>query len=309
MRRRLPLLAGLALVGLLAGCGSGTSTPSATDGHATSEARLAAGEPPPTGVAVGDIACAPGKRTTRTTCRQAKTARAALALGPTRVLALGDLQYERGRYRAFKRSYAKSWGALRSITWPVPGNHEYETSGARGYYRYFAAQQPGAPGYYRRQLGDWQLYLLNSNCSKVDCIAERDWLAQEMDAHPSTCSLIAFHYPRFSSGEHGSTRGMRKFWRVADARGADVALSGHDHDYERFLPMDASGQADPDGIRQFVSGGGGRSLYPRQSSAPGSQVFLARFGVLELTLRSDSYSWRFLTPRLRVRDSGSAACR
>jgi hypothetical protein len=304
MRALLGSLVAAAL--LLSGCGAADDTrPDSAD-----EAQLAA-EPTAKIVAVGDIACPPGARTTRTTCRQAATARAALALRPTRVLALGDLQYQKGRYRAFKRSYDRSWGKLRSITWPVPGNHEYETSGARGYYRYFAAQQDGAPGWYHRTLNGWDLYLLNSNCTEVDCAAERAWLAQEMARNDATetCSLIAFHHPRFSSGEHGSTRSMRQFWQIADTHGADLALSGHDHDYERFVPMDSSGTADPDGIRQLVSGGGGRSLYPRQSVAPGSQVFLKRFGVLELELGTTGYSWKFRTPKLRVRDSGSAACR
>ena len=292
---------------MLTGCGVGERADRTSDTRR--EARLAATAPAATVVAVGDIACPPGAPVTRRTCRQAATARAAAALQPTRVLVLGDLQYQTGRYRAFTRSYDKSWGALRSITWPVPGNHEYETTGARGYYRYFAAQQPGAPGWYRRELNGWQLFFLNSNCTKVDCVAERAWLAQEMAAHPSTCSLIAFHHPRFSSGEHGSNRNMRHFWQIADAHGADVALSGHDHDYERFVPMDSAGAPDPNGIQQFVSGGGGRSLYPRQSSAPGSQIFLKRFGVLELELGAGDYSWKFRTPRLRVRDSGSATCR
>jgi hypothetical protein len=259
-------------------------------------------------VAVGDIACPPGKPMTRTTCRQSKTANAALALKPTRVLALGDLQYEKGRYRGFVRSYDKSWGQLRAITWPVPGNHEYYTAGASGYYRYFAGVQPGAPGYYRRTLNGWQLYFLNSNCTVVDCAAEAAWLDQEMTANPSVCSLVAFHHPRFSSGEHGNNKGMRRFWSIADAHGADLALSGHDHDYERFAPMNAAGQPSATGIRQFVSGGGGKSLYPRQTYPAGSQVFRKRFGVLELGLGATGYTWKFRTPNLVVRDSGSALC-
>ena len=292
---------------MLTGCGAGGGVDRTSDTQP--EARIAATSPTAKVVAVGDIACPPGAPVTRRTCRQAATARAAAALQPERVLALGDLQYQTGRYRAFKRSYDKSWGNLRSITWPMPGNHEYETTGARGYYRYFAAEQPGAPGWYRRELNGWQLFFLNSNCTKVDCVAERAWLAQEMAAHPSACSLIAFHHPRFSSGEHGSNRNMRHFWQIADAHGADLALSGHDHDYERFVPMDSTGAPDPNGIQQFVSGGGGRSLYPRESFATGSQIYLKRFGVLELDLGAGDYSWKFRTPRLRVRDSGSATCR
>lgn len=262
-------------------------------------------------VAVGDIACPAGWPTTRRQCRQAATARAAIRLQPARVLALGDLQYQKGRYRAFRRSYHKSWGKLRSITWPVPGNHEYYTTGARGYYRYFQDRQPGPPGWYRRSLNGWQLYFLNSNCRKVDCSAQRAWLEEEMAAHPSTCSLIAMHAPRFSSGgEHGSARGMKKFWTVAYAHHADIALAGHDHNYERFSPMSPTGVVEPSrGIQGFVSGAGGKSLYAKGTTVAGSQRFISRFGVLELTLRPGSYAWRFLSPKLRVRDSGSALCR
>jgi hypothetical protein len=304
------ILGGLALASLvLGGCGVGASSGGRTADRAE-QARLAAA-PTVTLVAVGDIACPPGKPTTSTTCKQRATYKAAAALAPQRVMVLGDEQYQKGSYYGFTHSYAKSWGQLRRITWPVVGNHEYETANARGYYRYFAKRQPGSPGYYRRAINGWQIYVLNSNCTKIDCAAEKAWLDQEMDAHPSTCSMIATHHPRFSSGgEHGSTTRMRGFWNVAYAHHADLALSGHDHDYERFAPMTPTGTVDnAHGIRQFVSGGGGKSLYPKGIPVAGSEVFQSAFGVLELTLRPDGYSWRFLGPKLRVRDSGSAACR
>lgn len=299
-------LGGLAAAALLAtGCGAGQTA----DRPQPEQARLAA-TPTVTVVAAGDIACPPGARVTRRTCRQAATARAAQALSPDRVLVLGDLQYPSGRYRAFRRSYAKSWGKLRSITWPVPGNHEYETRGARGYYRYFANRQPGSPGWYRRALNGWQMYFLNSNCGKVDCAAQRAWLESEMAANPSTCSLVVTHHPRFSSGDHGNTARMRKFWQIAYRHHADVVLSGHDHDYERFAPMSPTGAVEATrGIQQFVSGGGGKNLYPRETTVPGSERFVKAFGVLELTLTPTAYSWSYRGIRLGVRDSGSAACR
>jgi hypothetical protein len=301
MRSRLGLIVALGL--LLTGCGGGSD-------DSAPRARLAA-DPAVAVVAVGDIACPPGARVTRKSCRQMATYKAAAALAPQRVIVLGDEQYQKGSYRGFTHSYAKSWGNLRRITWPVVGNHEYETTGARGYYRYFAKRQPGSPGYYRRSINGWQLYVLNSNCTKVDCAVEKAWLDREMDAHPSTCSMIATHHPRFSSGgEHGSSTRMRGFWQVAYDHGADLALSGHDHDYERFAPMTPRGVVDQaHGIRQFVSGGGGRSLYPKGTPVPGSQVFQSAFGVLKLTLRPTGYSWQFVGPKLRVRDSGSGTCR
>jgi hypothetical protein len=305
MRRLLGALAVGALV--LTGCGAGpTAEPRPAD-----KAQLAAGQSA-TVVAVGDIACPAGARKTRRTCHQAATAKAAIALGPDAVIPLGDEQYQKGSYRAFTHSYARSWGKLLPISWPVVGNHEYYTSGARGYYRYFAGRQDGSPGWYVRELNGWRLYFLNSNCGEVDCKAERAWLSTEMGKDPNAgCSLIAMHHPRFSSGgEHGSSRAMKPFWDIAYAHGAEIALSGHDHDQERFVPMTPDGVADPaHGIAQFVSGGGGRSLYAKGTPVPGSAYFRSAFGVLELTLQPHSYSWRFLSARLGVRDSGSLDCR
>jgi hypothetical protein len=306
MRKSLGLLVAGAL--LLTACGTDAAT---SNDSGADHAQLAA-DPAVTVVAVGDIACPPGYRHTATRCRQGATARAAAALSPNRVIALGDEQYQKGSYYGFTHAYKRSWGKLRSITWPVPGNHEYETTGARGYYRYFKYRQPGAPGYYRRALNGWQMFFLNSNCRKISCATERAWFERQLAAHPSTCSLMAFHHPRFSSGgEHGSSRAMKPFWDIAHRHGVDIALSGHDHDYERFAPMAPDGSLDQaHGIRQFVSGLGGRSLYPKGTSVPGSEKFIDdRFGVLELTLRPKSYAWRFRDTGLVVRDSGSGTCR
>lgn len=262
-------------------------------------------------VAVGDIACPPGQAATRKTCRQAATARIAKAQKPRRVIALGDLQYPKGTFRDFRKSYAKSWGALKSITYPIAGNHEYQTPGARGYYRYFRYRQPGAPGYYRRAINGWQLYLLNSNCTKIDCAAQLTWLRRQLARHPSRCALIATHHPRFSSGaEHGSNESMKPFWDLAYQARVDVALSGHDHHYERFAPMTPEGVVARNGIRQFVSGAGGKSHYASGTVAAGSRKFLASpFGVLKLTLRPTNYSWKFIGIRGKVLDSGTSVCR
>ena len=95
-------------------------------------------------VAVGDIACPPGQPVTATTCQQAATASLARRLGPDLVLTLGDHQYQSGSTAEFQ-GYAATWGALRAITRPALGNHEYLTRGAAGYYDYFRGRQPGPP--------------------------------------------------------------------------------------------------------------------------------------------------------------------
>ena len=44
-----------------------------------------------------------------------------MANTPTRVLTLGDNQYESGELADFQAYYAPDWGRLKSITMPAPG--------------------------------------------------------------------------------------------------------------------------------------------------------------------------------------------
>lgn len=260
-------------------------------------------------VAVGDIACEPGSETTSSTCRQAETAKLAESYEPEKVLALGDLQYEDGELSGFRGSYDSSWGALRSITRPVPGNHEYHSPDAAGYFTYFGNQQPGSPGYYAFDIGSWRVYALNSNCDDIDCDRQVRWLDEDMAGNPRRCTVITMHHPRYSSAEHGSDTSVIPFWEVALRHRADLALAGHDHDYERFRKMDSSGSESATGIASFVSGAGGKTLYEFRSPEPGSVARYNRtFGVLALRLGEGRYAWEYRTIDDDVVDSGVGRC-
>jgi hypothetical protein len=88
--------------------------------------------------AAGEIACDPGAANfnggagTATGCRQKYTSDLLVNAGYAAVLPLGDNQYFCGSLTAFEQSYDLSWGRLKSITHPAPGNHEYMTSGGTG---------------------------------------------------------------------------------------------------------------------------------------------------------------------------------
>jgi acid phosphatase type 7 len=233
-------------------------------------------------------------------------------LDVARVLALGDLQYENGSEAGFLGSYARSWGTFRATTLPVPGNHEYNTAGAKGYYRYFGSVATPAPGYAATKVGRWTVYLLNSNCDAINCRRQRRWLDSALGADPSRCTAIVMHHPRYSSGfEHGSDDGLAAFWQIAYDHHVDLALAGHDHDYERFAPMDAHRRVRPRrGITSFVVGTGGRSLYHLGKREVGSRYFRAdRFGVLLLRLGDGAFSWKFRTIGGATRDAGARNCR
>jgi hypothetical protein len=232
-----------------------------------------------------------------------------------RVLALGDLQYEDGSYRNFVDSYDPAWGRVKPITAPVPGNHEYMTSGAKGYYRYFGARAGDpAKGYYSFDLAGWHLIALNSNCSRVggcgEGSAQEQWLRADLAASSATCTLAYWHHPRFSSGYHGSNSTYTPFWQALYEADADVVLVGHDHDYERFAPQTALGVLDrARGIREFVVGTGGKGLRAFSGVRANSEARDASsMGVLEVTLGRGSYAWRFRPAVGSFTDSGSANC-
>ncbi|MDQ1306337.1 MAG: hypothetical protein QG671_2169 [Actinomycetota bacterium] len=299
--------------------------------------------------AVGDIACAPDDsdfndgRGDGDHCRQAATAEAAASLSPDAVLTLGDNQYQDGRLDAFRASFAQSWGRFLNATdpatnrlWPVPGNHEYgngdaEFAKAPGYWAYFNGGTEESPnpsgvagrsyqGWYSRSIGSWHVIALNSECNSdtgVECgqgSPQYEWLRQDLAANESKCTLAFWHRPLFTNGKHSGSSAVRPLWELLEKAGAEVVLNGHNHSYERFPPLTSDGSENPNGVREFVVGMGGKSLY--SVSEGGNPQSEARnddtFGVLKLQLASAGYSWQYIPATFdgngTFTDAGSDAC-
>jgi acid phosphatase type 7 len=229
------------------------------------------------------------------------------------VATVGDNGYPEADAESFSRCYDPAWGFLKDRTRPIPGNHEYDVSKAAPYFEYFgaAAGEPGR-GWYSYDVGSWHVVALNSNCDAVDCEEQTSWLERDLSDHPSACIAAYWHHPRFTSGTSGGDSAVGAFWNVLYSHGATLVLAGHDHIYERFAPQDPSGDDDPErGIRQFIVGTGGATLGGFAGTAPHSEVRNNRaYGVLELTLRSGGYDWRFVSvDGDSFTDSGSDRCR
>lgn len=278
-------------------------------------------------VAVGDISCGPEDLPILSKyldyCQSDKTFTLASNLKPDAVLALGDLQYNDGSFDKFSNYYDTNWGKLKDITYPAPGNHEYITPGAQGYFDYFNGSQAmgrageAGKGYYSFNLASWHFISLNSNCEYINgCDEASDqikWLEQDLKVNQRTCTLAFWHHPHFTSGHYAESADAKDrsgiFWDKLSKYRADVVLNGHDHLYERFWTQAPNGGPSSEGIRQFTVGTGGKSLYKKQTAWPGSEVlFDNQYGVLEMELYAKAYRWQFQSTSGEMLDSGYQQC-
>jgi hypothetical protein len=296
--------------GLVTGVAEGTATIIVSAGENTGRSTLTVTEPIPTGSAVllaaGDISKCSNDYDEAT----AKI----LDANPTGTVAvLGDNVYSDGSASEFANCYAPTWGRHFNRTRPSVGNHEYQTPGATGYYGYFGAKAGDpANGYYSYDLGAWHIIVLNSNIARDGSSAQLQWLRADLQANSGkACTLAYWHHPRFSSGTHSNDASQAPFWDALYAANADVILTGHDHNYERFAPQTPAGVADnARGIRSFIVGTGGTELRTLGTTKANSQVFNSTVhGVLKMILSPTGYSWRFLTVAGQTfTDFGSGSC-
>lgn len=231
-------------------------------------------------------------------------------------VALGDLQYEYGTLSEFKAFYDKKLGRgmkLKRRTHPVPGNHEFDGGRAPGYFAYWG-KRAGNPskGYYSRKLGAWRLLVTNSNCSEFGCgatEAQGRWLRRKLN-RSGRCTVVAAHHPAISDGSYyPGTDAGRELWATAVTHGADLFLSGHDHNYQRFGPRDGSLTPRARGLRQFVVGSGGKNLTGLRSVNRSVYRQDDVFGALRLKLRPGGYKFRFVNIRGVTMDKGRGRCR
>lgn len=304
-----PSLQGAGAAGLRSYVGRSVSVPSVTitvDDLVMLAADATTGEADPVIAGAGDIA----------TCGSSGAVKTAALLDriPGTVMAVGDLAYPDGTAAQFRDCYDPTWGRFRDRTIAVPGNRDYATSKAAGYFGYWGDQGAAPGGWQAVDLGAWRVYAINAECDQVGCGPDSEqlaWLLADLAANPRACSMALMHEPRFTSGPHGSQRDLQPIWEALVGAGVELVVSGHDHGYERFLPLDAAGGVDTAaGTVQFVAGTGGGGGVEYTVRRAGSVVRDGEsLGVLRLTLHPDGYDWRFV-PALgdHFTDSGRAAC-
>lgn len=212
------------------------------------------------------------------------------AARPERFLYLGDV-YPSGTAGDFARNYTSTFGRLRAITSPTPGNHDY----GPGYFNYWHK-----PSYYSFRIGGWQILSLNSETAHGARSRQLRWLRARVRGG-GTCRLAFWHRPRYSAGAvHGDQRDVAPFWRVLRGH-ARLVLGGHEHDSQRFRRVA--------GITELVAGAGGHGLYPLRRGHRGLAFGNATdFAALRLRLRPGAATYAFVTAGGRVLDSGRVRC-
>ena len=173
----------------------------------------------PEGSGIGVIGCVPAharrrsRSSRRGTSRQCSAAPAAASAAARTaalvtpedalVLTLGDHAYDNGTPAEFANCFHPTWGAFKDRIRPSPGNHDYNTPGAEGYFGYFGAQAgPDRRGYYSFDYGGWHFISLNSLVdvsaqSRAVPLAQGGPRAVQRD---SLCTIAYWHYPAFNSG-------------------------------------------------------------------------------------------------------------
>ena len=225
----------------------------------------------------------------------------------------GDTVWDQASASQYAAYWTPTYGRISKQRFhPAYGNHDSNTPSQYASYWGTQAGKNGNFWYSYDVNAQWHVVVLNSLTNTSASSPQVAWLKQDLAANQGSgkCLIGVYHEPRYSSGEHGNNTSQQTLWATLANAGAAVVLNGHDHDYERFNPMDASGQPASTGIREFVVGTGGIPEYNTNNHGPQQAKFIMNeFGYLKLSLGDKTYSWEFIpTSGGTAKDAGSGSC-
>ncbi len=236
---------------------------------------------------------------------------------PNLLLYLGDV-YEKGTLTEFDNWYGSNsqyFSKFLAITDPTIGNHEYTNGPPTGYFSFWN----NIPSYYSFTSGGWHFISLDSMSQYVptsSTSAQYKWLAQDLADNTAACTIAFWHEPLYNVGPEGSQSGMKSIWSLLVQDKVDIVLNGHDHDYQRWTPLDGSGTPNAtSGITEFVVGSAGHGIQTISRSDSrvvkkfDSHTSPAPFGALRLTLYSDHAAYDFINIAGTILDTGTINCK
>ena len=233
---------------------------------------------------------------------------------PNLFLYLGDV-YEKGSLTEFNNWYGSGtsyFSRYNSITNPTIGNHEYSSSStAAGYFYYWN----NVPNYYSYNIAGWHFVSLNSNYVRIPVqagSAQYNWLAADLAANTSPCTLVYYHQPLFNIGQEPAQVSMSDIWNLMVQDKVTLVVNGHDHDYQRWTAMDGNGVPNPNGVTEFVVGTAGHGYQTFTTSDSrmlvGFDSANKQYGALRLELNPSSVNFKFINTSGAIKDSGSIGC-
>ena len=166
------------------------------------------------------------------------------------LLLLGDMIYEDGDAQEVEEKVIEPFAPITSDgaeLLPVLGNHDYMSDEQQEIMTALGRQRP----WYVERIGAVQVVVLDSN--RVDDPEQTQWLQETLaePQPPSTWTVVAMHHPAYSAGHHGSDAAVQRTWvPLFTEYDVPLVLAGHDHDYQRSVPLD--------GVTYVVSGAGAK---------------------------------------------------
>ncbi|MCW3842512.1 DNRLRE domain-containing protein [Micromonospora yasonensis] len=232
---------------------------------------------------------------------------------PDLFLYLGDV-YEEGTLTEFKNWYGGPtayYGRLRGVTTPVVGNHEYNGNVADGYFNYW----DNIPHYYSYDANGWHFIAIDST-SNYNRVApgtpQYEWLAADLAANRSPCTVVFWHHPLFSVGSEDPAPRMQPMWDLMAANRVTLLATAHDHNYQRWAPLGAGGTPTADGIVELVVGGGGHSSQGFTTSDPRVVKTNKSYGAMRMELfgnRADLQYYATGATSSTLVDSSTVPCK
>ncbi|RZO64810.1 MAG: metallophosphoesterase family protein [Sandaracinaceae bacterium] len=194
-------------------------------------------------------------------------------------LHLGDMAYGSGTFSEFEERFFDIYQGLmhRVPVYPTMGNHEAKTDNGQPYLDVYhlpevALREADQERYYSFDYGNAHFTVLDSNdASLIPIFLDVngritddmfDWMVEDIGGSDADWQIVVMHHPFYSSSERGIRHGtVEQFRSVLEELGVDLILAGHDHHYERSVPLyGGCTDVEPRGLTEIIAGGSGASL-------------------------------------------------
>jgi len=233
---------------------------------------------------------------------------------PNLVLSLGDV-YAEGSVEEFSNWYGENgsyYNRFFSITNPAVGNHEYTNDpNALAFFRYWG----NAPHYYSYTIGNWHFVSLDNTTQfgqTTSSSAQYQWLVADLAANAAPCTIVAYHRPVYAVDPGDAAPDFSAYWQLLASRHVALVVSGHAHNYQRYVLLDGNGNPSPGGPTEIIAGTGGQWISPFTHTdsrlAAGFDTTATAWGAARLQLNPNGATYSFVNISGRTMDYASSSC-